>query len=98
MRTSVTFRPLVPAGTRWLNRLRSPASNALAPVPSMAVRKIPSCDAVSTLNSRVVAEASSPQPAEGSIRNCGDVDRPRQLGRTRVGVPAFGLPGYAPMG
>ena len=49
--------------------------NPLAPVPSTAVRNVVPSAEVSTVYSRVLAEASSPQPAVGSIRNARDVDR-----------------------
>ncbi len=66
--------------------------NPAAPRPSTASWNVVPSAEVSSVYSRVVAEAPSPQPAEGSIRNP-EMSIVSGSSTTTVGGPASGLPG-----
>ena len=92
IRTKRTPSPLDPAGVRELSSPMLASVKPAAPVPLTASWKFVPLAEVSIVNSRVVAEAPSPHPADGSIRNS-VTSIARGSSTTRVGVPAFGLPG-----
>ena len=86
-----------PRGTRRLSWPRSAGVNPLAPLPSTAVRNVLPSVEVSTVYSRVLDEAPSPQPAVGSMRN--DVTSTVSGSRSiTVGGPACGFPGFSLVG
>ena len=89
--------PVSPAADPPLSWPMSASVNSLSPVPSTAVRNVvPSAD-VSSLYSRVVADAPSPQPVDGFIRNA-VMSIVSGSSIATVGGPVCGLPGSALVG
>ena len=96
-RTNFTALPVVPVGFRRLSRPMLSSVNPAEPRPSTAIWNVVPLAEVSTVYSRVVAEAPSPQVAEGSIRKP-ETSIASGSSTTTVGGPASGFPGSSLLG